>query len=184
MESTEWPGEVMTRRLTPPSSSTSWPSASLRTPFAGRRALEEGASVLGDGDLGVEDLAGPLEVAGVVGVVVGDGGDGDLRLLGGGEIATEHPAVAVEGLAGVDGEHLVAADEVDVRGDGAHGALVGNLDGADAGRDLHGLPRRRWWRAGERVARRRGAPGRSRTCGQTFRRRLLCPLSYGGPKPL
>ena len=96
----------------------------------GEASLEEGAPVLGDGDLGVEYLAGPLEVAGVVGVVVGDGGDGDLGLLGGGEVAAEHPAVAVEGLARVDGEDLVAADEVDVRRLGTHGALIGNLDGA------------------------------------------------------
>ena len=153
MESTEWPGEVMTRRRTPPSSSMSWPSLSLRTPVAGEASLKEGAPVLGDGDLGVEDLAGPLEVAGVVGVVVGDGGDGDLGLLGGGEIAAEHPAVAVEGLAGVNGEDLVAANEVDVGRLGAHGAFVGDLDGADTGGNLHGSPPRRWWRAGEGVAR-------------------------------
>ena len=113
----------------------------------------------------------------MVGVVVGDGGDGDLGLFDGGEVAAQHPAVAVERLAGVDGERLAAAHEVDVGGLRAHGALVGDLDGADAGGDLHGIAPVAAGRTDGRAA---YAPGRSRTCGLAFRRRLLSSAELRG----
>ncbi len=107
---------------------------------AGDAAFEEGAGVGRDGDLGAEGFFGPLKVAGVVGVVVGDGGDGDLFVGDGGEVAFDEPAVAVDGFAGVDGDGLAAgfADEVDAGELGVHRVVVGDEEGADGGGDLHG----------------------------------------------
>lgn len=107
---------------------------------AGDAAFEEGTGVGRDRDLGIEGFFGPLEVAGVVGVVVGDGGDGDLFMSDGGEVAFDEPSIAVDGFAGVDGDGLSAgfADEVDAGELGVHWVVVGDEEGADGGGDLHG----------------------------------------------
>lgn len=107
---------------------------------AGDAAFEEGTGVGRDGDLGIEGFFGPLEVAGVVGVVVGDGSDGDLFMSDGGEVAFDEPSIAVDGFAGVDGDGLSAgfADEVDAGELGMHRVVVGDEEGADGGGDLHG----------------------------------------------
>ena len=100
--------------------------------------LEEGDAVGGNGDFRAEGVVQELEVAAVVSVMVGDGDEADLGALDRGEVATEHPAELVDGLAGVDGEHLAGAHQVDVGGAGVHGVLFWDLDGADVVADLHG----------------------------------------------
>ena len=66
-------------------------------------------------------------------VMMGDGALSDLAVLEGGEVAPKHPSVALEVLAGVDGERLVAAHEVDRRELRVHRVDVGHLDGAHGG---------------------------------------------------
>ncbi len=92
---------------------------------AGEAALEEGQAVLGSDDVGLELRLHPFEVAAVVGVVMGDACEGDLGLFGGGEVALNEPVVAVDGLAGIDGEDLAIADGVDARVVGVHGFSSG-----------------------------------------------------------
>ena len=77
----------------------------------------------------------------------------DFRVLRRGKVAAEHPLVAVERLAGVDREHLPLADQVDARELRMHRLVVGNLDGADAGADLHAAEYIGCWPGpGDRVA--------------------------------
>ena len=107
----------------------------------GQATAEQLDSVFGDGDFGLEVLVDVLEVAGVVEVVVGDGGDADLGVVDGGEIAAQHPAELVDGFAGVDGQGLTAAlsDDVDVGRGRAHRLVFGDGDHADVVADFHGL---------------------------------------------
>ena len=105
----------------------------------GELSLEQGRAVIGDGDLRLEHLAGPLQVAAVVGVVVRDGRDANLGVFSGGEVAAKHPAIAVDRLSGIDREGLTAfrADEVDGGEVRVHRILIRHLDCAHAGRNLH-----------------------------------------------
>ena len=104
---------------------------------SGETVAEEVDTAVWDENLRAERLLEILEVAAVVEVVVGNAGQGDLRALDGGEIAADHPLEFVNGFSGVDGEHLVLADDVDVGGARPHGVALGDCDDADVRRDLH-----------------------------------------------
>ncbi len=73
----------------------------------------------------------------MVEVEVRYGAEGDLGPLFGGEVAPQHPAIALLVSPGVDRQHLIVADEVDRRELRVHRVTLGHLDGADAGTDLH-----------------------------------------------
>ena len=104
--------------------------------------LEQLDAVLGYRNLRLQMLAHVLEVAGVVEVVMGNGGDADLGVVDGCEVAAQHPAELVDRLAGVDGQGLTAAltDDVDVGRGGAHRLVLGDGDHADVVADFHVAP--------------------------------------------
>jgi hypothetical protein len=74
-------------------------------------------------DGGAELVPQPAQVGAVVGVVVAGGRWSMILAFNRRKVATQHPAVALEVLAGVDSENLAVTDEVNGRSPGARVAV-------------------------------------------------------------